>query len=167
MTRFCAVTAPALMLLYGILRFFDGLDDRRGGWLWDVGHVAFFVAMILFAILALLLRTPQRLSTAATAAVLFGAACFLWVIAGDLSDRFQSAAPLPDVLQVIGPLLFQIGLLTLLVLRRLPWWSPALVLGGFVALAVDLDLLPLASLLVAAGLTPLSVPHPRALVDAA
>ncbi|MCA2216237.1 hypothetical protein [Jidongwangia harbinensis] len=157
MTRFCAVTAPALMLLYGVLRFFDGLDDVRGGWLWDVGHVAFFVAMILFAVLALRLRTPSALSNAATAAVLIGAACFLWVIAGDLSEGFQSAAPLPGPLQLIGPLLFQFGLLTLLVLRRLPWWSPALVLGGFVALAVNLDLLPLASLLVWAGLAPLAV----------
>jgi hypothetical protein len=157
MTRFCAVTAPALMLFYGVLRFFDGLDDVRGGWLWDVGHVAFAVAMILFAVLALRLRTPSAVSNAATGAVLFGAACFLWVIAGDLSEDFQTAAPLPDALQLIGPLLFQLGLLTLLVLRRLPWWSPALVLGGFVALAVNLDLLPLASLLVWAGLASLVV----------
>ncbi len=166
MTRFCAVTGPALMLLYGVLRFFDGLDDRRGGWLWDVGHVAFFVAVVLFAVLAVRLRTPAPLSTAATAAVLFGAACFLWVIAGDLSDRFEEAAPLPGVLQLIGPLLFQFGLLTLLVLRGLPWWSPALVLGGFVALAVNLDLLPLASLLVGAGLAPLAVSSPRERVTA-
>jgi hypothetical protein len=45
-----------------------------------------------------------------------GAACFLWVIAGDLSAAFRDAAPLPGVLEAAGPALFQVGLLSLLVL---------------------------------------------------
>lgn len=49
--------------------------------------------------------------------------------------------------------------MTLLVLRvvarRLPSWSPVLVLLGFVSIAVNLDLLPLGALLILAGLLPL------------
>jgi hypothetical protein len=156
MTRFCAAAAPAFLLLYGVLRFVDGLDGDRGdGLAWDAGHVSFFIGIVLFAVLAVSLRLPGPLATAATAAAIFGAGCFLWVIAGDLSGSFHDTAPLPGLLRIIGPLLFQLGLLTLLVLKRVPVWSPALVLAGFVAIAVNLDLLPLAAILVGLGLVPL------------
>jgi hypothetical protein len=158
------------MVAYGILRWIDGLDGhRKGGPAWNVGHVAFFAAIVLFAVLAVGLRrsvvadAPGRgmLAGVAAGAVLVGAACFLWVIAGDLSGAFRDAAPLPGVLAAAGPALFQAGLLTLLVLlvvaRRLPVWSPVLVLVGFVGIAASLDLLPVASLAVAAGLAPLVV----------
>lgn len=166
MTRFCALTAPALMLLYGLCRFADGRDGARGnGIAWDVGHVAFFAAIVLFAVLFARLGRelprPRPLIAAATVAVLAGAGCFLWVIAGDLSDGFRSAAPLPEALETAGPLLFQLGALTVLirhvVARRLPVWSPVLVLLGFGSVAVSLDLLPLSALLVGAGLAPLAV----------
>ena len=169
LVRFCAFAAPALMLVYGLLRVVDGLDgDRHNGPAWDVGHVAFFIAIVLFAVLAVALRKLDRpavtwqrvLVDAATAGVLAGAVCFNWVIAGDLSEDFQSAAPLPDALQLIGPALFQIGLLILLVrlvpAGRLPAWSPVLVLLGFAAIAVSLDLLPVGSLLVLLALLPLA-----------
>lgn len=55
---------------------------------------------------------------------------------------------------------FELGLLTLLVrlvVRRLaPWWSPVLVLLGFVPIAVNLDLLPLGALVILAGLVPVA-----------
>jgi len=105
---------------------------------------------------------PRWLMNAATAAALAGAGCFLWVIAGDLSPALHDAAPLPDALQLIGPLLFQLGALTLLVrlaaAGRLPVWSPALVLLAFVAIAVDLDLIPVAAVLLGGGLAPLARP---------
>jgi hypothetical protein len=93
----------------------------------------------------------------------FGAACFLWGIAGDVFVRFHDTAPVPGPLQLAGPLLFQVGMLTLLILlvtarpRRLPAWSPLLVLLGFVLIAVNLDLLPASALLILAGLAPLAV----------
>jgi hypothetical protein len=172
MTRFCAVAAPVLMLVYGILRWIDGLDGRRkGGPAWDLGHVAFFVAIVLFGVLAVQLgRIIRRESSgrrraaagAAMVAALFGVACFLWVILGDLFAGFRAAAPLPAPLEFAGPALFQIGLLTLLVLlvlaRRLSVWSPVLVLLGFAAIAASLDLLPVASVLVGVGLAPLTAP---------
>lgn len=161
MTRLIAWLAPALMLAYGVCRWSDGLDgDRGNGWAWDVGHVAFFFAIVLFAVLAERLRAalPSVLASAAVIATAAGALCFLLVIIHDLFDSFPN---LPGPLQVIGPVLFQLGLLTLLVLHvvagRLPWWSPVAVLLGFVAIPVSLDLLPLAAVLVGAGLAPLWV----------
>ncbi|GAA3928043.1 hypothetical protein Aau02nite_40420 [Amorphoplanes auranticolor] len=158
------------MVVYGLLRVVDGLDgDRHNGPAWDVGHVAFFAAIVLFAVLAVALRgldrpaatAPRVLVEAATVATLFGAVCFLWVITGDLSADFRSAAPLPDALELIGPALFQIGLLILLVrlvlARRLPVWSPVLVLVGFAAIGVNLDLLPLGAVLVLVALLPLAL----------
>jgi hypothetical protein len=158
------------MFIYGVLRFIGGLDGHhKGGPAWDVGHVAFFAAMVLFAVLAVQLRNraPARqrtLATVAAAAAVLGAGCFLWVIAGDLSEGFHDRWPLPDPLQIAGPLLFVLGTLTLLILRmrdrRLPVWSPVLFLVGYLAISVSLDLLPLGSLLVLAGLLPLARPAP-------
>ena len=170
LVRSTAFAAPALMLVYGRLRVVDGLDgDRNNEPAWDLGHIAFFIAIVLFAVLAVALRAldrpagtaPRVLVDGATVAVLAGGFCFLWVIAGDLSESFQSAAPLPDPLQPAGPVLFEVGLLILLVrlvlARRLPAWSPVAVLAGFAAIAVDLDLLPLGSALVLAALFPLAL----------
>jgi hypothetical protein len=39
--------------------------------------------------------------------------------------------------------------------KRLPIWTPVLFLAGFVAVSVNLDLLPFGSLLVLGALTPL------------
>ena len=167
MTRIAAAAGPALMLLYGVLRWLDGADGtRKNGWEWDVGHVAFFAAIVLFGVLAVELARSLRgrVAWAAAAATLAGAACFLWVITGDLSESFQNAAPLPGPLEIAGPLLFQAGLLTLLGLsvarRGLPAWSPVLVLLGFVCIPVSLDLLPLAAVLVGAGLYPFAQARP-------
>jgi hypothetical protein len=169
--RLCAVAAPGLLLIYGLLRLVDGLDgDRGNGPAWDLGHLAFFVGIVLFAVLAVGLRGFARpavrsqrvLVDVAAAATVFGAGCFLWVITGDLFEKFSAAAPLPGPLELAGPLLFQAGLLILLgrlvVLRRLPVWSPVVMIVGFVALAASLDLLPLAALVIGAALLPLALP---------
>jgi hypothetical protein len=171
MTRLAAFAAPVLLLVYGLSRWADGLDgDRGNGLAWDAGHVAFFLAFVSLAALVIGLRRmtgrPPWLMNAAAAAALFGAGCFLWVIAGDLSPAFNDAAPLPEVLQLIGPVLFQLGALTLLVrlaaAGRLPFWTPALVLLAFVAIAVDLDLIPVAAVLLGAGLAPVAIRHETA-----
>lgn len=165
-----ALGAPTLLLLYGLLRLVDGLDGDHGpGWAWNVGHTLFLVAFVLFAVLLLGLRRLLRraaprqrpLTEAATALGLAGAAGFLWVILGDLFPRLSDAASLPDPAMALGPLLFQVGILTLLVQaatarpRLLPGWSPVLVLLGFLPIAVNLDLLPLGAALILGGLLPL------------
>ncbi|SNY41386.1 hypothetical protein [Paractinoplanes atraurantiacus] len=175
--RLMAVVAPLLMLCYGLLRWVDGWDgDRGNGPAWDVGHVAFFAAMVLFAVLAVQMRglvvarrpAPGRAvstvaSTAAGAAV-FGVGCFLWVIIGDLFDSFRESVPLPDALETTGPALFGLGVVVLMGLlagaRRLPWWSPALFLAGFLAIPVDLDLLPFAAATILIAFLPLARPAP-------
>jgi hypothetical protein len=157
------VGAPVLLFVYGTLRLVDGRDGHhdKDGALWNVGHVCFFVAFVLLGALTLHLYRMLRgrlALTAATAGV-FGAACFLWVIVGDL---FPSFPELPDALQLAGPALFQVGMLVLLVLlvlaRRAPWWSPALIVAAFAAIGVNLDLIPLAAVLLLAGLLPLGRP---------
>ena len=121
------------------------------------------LAGLMVGVRALVVTAAPRqreLATAAMIAALLGAACFLWVILGDL---FSSVASLPDALQLIGPLLFQVGALTLLTQlvlarpRRLPVWSLVLLFAGFLAIGADLDLLPLGALLIGAGLAPLAV----------
>jgi hypothetical protein len=169
--RFSALVAPLLLFAYGLLRFIDGLDGhRKNGPAWDVGHVCFFVAMVLFAVLAAgVARTVRTaggahryVADAALVAAVLGAAAFLWVITGDLFASFPS---LPDALQAIGPALFQVGTLVLLIqlviARRLPVWSPVLVGVGFGGIAVSLDLIPIGAILILVGLLPIARPQQR------
>ncbi|MEU1087867.1 hypothetical protein ACFYPN_03300 [Streptomyces sp. NPDC005576] len=166
-----ALVAPLLLVLYGVLRLVDGLNGSHGpGLAWNLGHTFFFAGFLLFGVVTFPLRrlalaaTPRRRHAANAAAVvsLFGIACFLWVILGDLFAGLDTAAPLPGPLELAGPLAFQLGWLVLLVLpiaatpRSLPVWSPLLVLAGFLLFSVDLDLLPVGGLLVTAGLLPVA-----------
>ncbi|MGC1212143.1 MAG: hypothetical protein WA890_12860 [Micromonospora sp.] len=168
-----AVTASLLLLGYGILRLIDGLDGHRdkSGWAWMTGHSLFLLGIVLFAVVmvelrGLLLTTPLRkkaLTNVAAGAGVLGAVGFVWVILGDLFPRFADAAPPSDLVLFGGPLLFELGLLTLLVravvVRLLPIWAPVAVLVGFVAIAINLDLLPIGAALVFGGLLPLAGPR--------
>ena len=160
--RTFSLSAPLLLLLYGILRFFGSLDGHtRGGWTWTVGHLAFFLGMTLFAALAAVLwERAKVLSTIGVAASVFGVGCFLWVIAGDLNAGFRDRFPLPSALETAGPLCFLLGMILLLSIRvadgRVPWWSPALFLAGFLAISVNLDLLPLAAVVVLVSMVPVA-----------
>jgi hypothetical protein len=170
--RSTAVLAPLFLLTYGILRWIDGWDgDRGGGPAWNIGHVAFFIGMVLFAVLAFQIRatlpTRRTLATIAAAATAFGAACFCWVIIGDLSRWFHDNLPLPGFLNPLGPALFGLGMLTLLGLLvangRLPRWSPILFLAGYVSISVQLDLLPFAAAMILVAFLPLALnPAPAA-----
>ncbi|TDB81391.1 hypothetical protein [Micromonospora sp. KC721] len=167
--RLPALAAPLLLLVYGLFRVADGLDgDRGNGWAWDVGHVAFGLGILCFAVLAVRLRGVLRpaglraMLETATVATLLGAAGFLWVIGYDLFPDLEDVAVIPGPVFILGPALFELGLLALLVRavvvrpRLLPAWSPVLALVGFVAIAVNLDLLPLGAALVLVGLLPLA-----------
>ena len=164
-----ALAAALLLLGYGLLRTVDRLDGHsdKGAWAWNTGHTLFLVGVLAFGAVIVglhgLLRTVsprlRAVDDVAAVAGLVGAAAFIWVILGDLFPRFAEAVPPPDVVLLGGPMLFELGLLVLLVravvLRLLPVWGPVLVLAGFVAIAVDLDLLPVGAALVFGGLFPL------------
>jgi hypothetical protein len=165
-----ATGAPILIFLYGLLRLIDVMDGNPNhGLVWSLGHVLFFIAFFLFGSLTVELRRlvpvktkpAQVVAYLSMAASLFGAACFLWGILGDLFTRLHNIAPLPGSLEVVGPLLFQVGVLGLLVMlaatrpRRLPVWSPILVLIGFQLFAINLNLLPIGAPIILFGLSPL------------
>ncbi|MDG4856848.1 hypothetical protein P8605_01510 [Streptomyces sp. T-3] len=166
-----ALIAPLLLVLYGLLRLVDGLDGDHGpGLAWNLGHTLFFIGFVLFGVVTIRLRQlipaatmrARLVPNVAAAVSLFGVACFLWVILGDLFADLDTAAPLPEPLEMIGPLAFQLGWLTLLVMlvtakpRLLPAWSPLLVVAGFLMFAVNLDLMPIGALLLMAGLAPVA-----------
>ena len=174
LVRISALAAPVLLMFYGVLRLIDGLDGHHDrGLAWNLGHTLFFIGFVLLGCLLVGVRQlvpaagwARAVALGATIVGLVGVACFLWVIVGDLFAGFRRAAPLPGPLQSFGPVLFQLGALTLLILlavvrpRRIPGWSPVFVLGGFLLYTVDLDLIPVGSLLVLAGLAPLAVARP-------
>ena len=130
--RSITIAAPMLLLGYGVARFLDGLNGtRHDGPAWTVGHVLFFAGIALFAVQATALaqraREHRALASAALVPTYLGALCFLWVITGDLVAGFPE---LPGIAGGIGPVLFGIGMTTLLtvhaVARRLPYWCPAM-----------------------------------------
>jgi hypothetical protein len=162
--RIAAIGAPAFLFLYGVLR----LVDSGRGFGWNLSHTLFLVAFVLLGGLVVGLRrlvpTPARparvVADLAMVAGVFGAACFIWGILGDLFASLHDSAPVPGPLQAVGPLLFQVGVLGLLVLlvvaRRLPIWTPVLVLAGFLLFAINLDLIPIGAVILLCGLSPLA-----------
>ncbi|SDT48108.1 hypothetical protein [Actinoplanes derwentensis] len=168
--RHAAVDAPVLLLVYGLIRLFDGLNGSPspGSLVWNVGHLAFFVGMVLFGLLSVTVRElvppgTRPVATVAAASTIAGVACFLWMITGDLAPALHEISPLPAVLATAGPLLFALGLLTALGLlvaaRQVPTWSPLLFGAGVAAVIIDLSFLPFAALIVLAALAPLARPH--------
>ena len=182
MTAYSFAAAPALMFGYGVLRLLDGRDGTYGpGWLWTVGHLMFLVALLLFVVVLATLRRLRgggRWATAALVAGLIGLVPFVRTIVIDIvvgiraddkpemrqmsRDYGNTPSWLPDAaLDLLGPILFQVGLVTLLALlafarpRLLPWWSPVAAFAGFVTVGASLDLLPLAAALFGVALFPL------------
>jgi hypothetical protein len=170
-TRLFCLLIPVLLLMYGVLRLIDGMDGHHGpGVAWDLGHTFFLGSFLLLGAFVVMLRrlvparTARTRAAANTAAVagVFGAVCFVWVILGDLFPRFADSASLPGPLEMVGPLAFELGMVALMTMlaaarpRQLPVWSPVLVLASFALITVSLDLIPLAALVLMAGLTPLA-----------
>jgi hypothetical protein len=168
--RIAVIGAPLLIFLYGLLRLIDVMfGNQSHGFLWNLGHILFFIAFVLLSVLTVELRRlvsvktkpVQIIAYRAMIASLFGIACFLWGILGDLFEYLQNNVPVPKPLMIAGPLLFQIGILVLLVMlvtlrpRRLPFWSPILLFAGFLLFAINLNLLPVGALFILFGLLPL------------
>jgi hypothetical protein len=166
--RHAAVDAPILLLAYGLLRLIDGLDGTYGESLaWNLAHLALFASMVLFGVLATAVRPlvpagARPLAALAAVATVAGTACFLWTATGLLSTAFGEATPVPAPLRIAGPLLFSLGMLTLLGLLvaagHAPAWSPLLFGAGIAATLIDADSLPAGALILLAALAPLARP---------
>ncbi|MET9396733.1 hypothetical protein [Kitasatospora sp. NPDC002965] len=183
-TPFAVIGGPVLMALYGGIRLLDGSRDPGAGWL--VGHGLMLAGLVLFApVLVALERWPAPHRTAAgrvAARAALGVASaglaasvvqividlYVGAVAVDKADQhrlFDSVQSHPGVVPVVysvGPLLFYVGLLALLVAgtvgraRTLRWWSPVLVLAGTVLTAADLALIPVAAGCYLVALAPLA-----------
>ncbi|MEU8074818.1 hypothetical protein AB0B31_05160 [Catellatospora citrea] len=171
------IAAPLLLAAYGLVRLVGKSDGVYGPGLdWQAAHLLALAGVILFvpAVLhlgSLLPRGPWRSGTVAVtligavaSMVQFGADIVFALRADDkagmqaLSGEFGDIPGVDLVVYQVGPQLFFVGLLVLTILaaraRRLPWWSPVVLLVGIVAPPVSLDLLPLSGLLILAALWP-------------
>ncbi|MFC5261535.1 hypothetical protein ACFPJ1_05370 [Kribbella qitaiheensis] len=178
------VAAPLLFIAYGIIRWIDGADGDHGpGLAWTIGHLLFLTGFALYAVALFALRgllaRARGVSLVALVAGLVGVAAFLRVIVidlivgfraddhaamsvvGDEYDRWPGDLGLYETLYTVGPLLFLAGLLTLAILltreRRLPIWSPVLLVLGFITITINLDLMPLGGAFLLVALLPLDL----------
>ncbi|MFE5805790.1 hypothetical protein [Streptomyces sp. NPDC056491] len=183
LTRAAFVTAPLCMLVYGLIRLSD--PDHGPGAAWTAGHIALLAGVLQFALILPALhrmtgpaRGAGRLGAAA--ATLLGLAGMLALTAqavidlvvgfraadrpemSRLFDEIQSHPGVLPAVYTVGPVLFYVGLLWLLVhlsvQRRVSPWRPVMVLLGTATTAVSLDLLPLGALFFTAALLPRSLP---------
>ncbi|MDJ0386262.1 hypothetical protein [Streptomyces sp. G-G2] len=178
--RAAFIAAPLCMLAYGAIRLSD--PDHGPGPAWTGGHLALITGVLLFtAIFPGLLRLSEptagtaRLSARAAVVVgLLGVASVtaqgvIDLVVGFRADDkagmtalFHDVQAYPGVLPVVytvGPVLFYVGLLWLMVQlavqRRIRVWRPALVLLGTGVMAASLDLLPLGAVFFLVALSPL------------
>ncbi|MEV4278925.1 hypothetical protein [Actinoplanes xinjiangensis] len=168
--RRAAVGAPMLLLAYGLLRLLGGLDGTyRQGLAWNLALPALFASMVLFGVLAAAVRPlvpsgARAAAALAAVATVAGTVCFVWAATGLLSTAAGEAAPTP--VRIAGPLLFSLGMLTILGLlvaaRHAPAWSPLLFGAGIAAMLIDADSLAPAALILLAALAPLARPSARA-----
>lgn len=176
------LAAPGFLFAYGVCYLLDGLQGFHGpGLYWTVGHVFFVLAFIAFIIAAWELGgragdgAMGRFAAGAAFLTITGAAVFVRVggidlVTGILAPNHGAMAPIsaqlnewPDAALLywwrLGPLVFQAGLMSLLVIMvfvgRLPWWSPIAVLLGFLAIAYSLNLLVIGAASIGIGFFPI------------
>ncbi|MET8697610.1 hypothetical protein ABZW10_01855 [Kitasatospora sp. NPDC004723] len=174
-TSFAVVAAPVLMALYGGIRLLEGSREPGPGWL--VGHGLMLLGLLLFGpVLAALGRGRGAVGRAAAGVAFAGLAAslgqigidlYVGAVAVDKADQqrlFDVVQSRPGVLPAfysVGPMLFYVGLLALLVIaatgagRVLRWWSPVLMLAGTVLTAADLAFIPVAAGCYLVALAPL------------
>jgi len=179
------VVAPALMIVYGLVRLLDGLDGQYGpGLLWTLGHLAFLVALFLFGFVVFAARRMiggGMVATIATVVGVAGLVCSIAQIGIDIvvglaaddkaamRQMFGEVQDVPGVALAVygpGPALFYVGLLTLFVhlavVRAVAPWAPVALLLAIGLAVASLDLLPVAGLLILVALMALARRAPAA-----
>jgi hypothetical protein len=193
-TRPAFIAAPLLVLAYGVIRIFDGLDGSRGpGLAWTTGHLAFLAALVLFIVIfrdMWRMLDRNRLATAGLVVGLVGIACAFAQFAIDIVVGFMAAdhdAMSPLFMQVkevpglslavydAGPFLFYAAQLALVIQlatrKQVKIWTPILVLLDFTLPVITKDLIPVGAICMLVSFWPLarrSTPAParHALVHA-
>ena len=150
-TRPAYLAAPALAMVYGVLRVVDGFDGSRGpGPAWTLGHLAFMGALVLFAVIfrdMWVMLGRNRVATGILVAGLAGIAFAFVQFAidivvgfmaadheamGPLFDQVQAVPGVPLLVYQAGPILFYLAQLALVVhlavRRQVKVWVPVLVL---------------------------------------
>ncbi|MFE4604851.1 hypothetical protein ACFRKE_28785, partial [Kitasatospora indigofera] len=182
-TGVASIAAPALLGLYGGIRLLDG--SRAPGPGWTAGHLALLAGLLLFVPVFAGLRrlaAPRRPAGRAAANLAAGLAhagllasagqtvidLYVGARAADraeqnqLFERIQGHPGVLPAFYTVGPVLFYLGLLALLVVlaagraRPVPVWSPVLVLAGTGLMAADLDFITVGAALWLAALAPLA-----------
>ncbi|WP_344650361.1 hypothetical protein [Cryptosporangium japonicum] len=161
--RLTYLAPPFLVAAYGVVRLVDGLDGSHGpGPAWTIGHVLFLVALLGFGWVAVDLWRRLRTVPAlvAAAATLLGLAAFVHTVVVDLlvgagaadraemNLRYQDHDTPLDPVAPLYPLGFTVLVLLFAIAARRAYWSPVLVLVGYLAIVANLDLLPIAGLLI-------------------
>ncbi|MFV5993856.1 hypothetical protein ACNPQM_15730 [Streptomyces sp. NPDC056231] len=184
MVRTVFLAGPALMAGYGAVRLTGrAVGDYGPGVWWTVAHLLFLAGVTVFVPVFLELRKLAvvrggrrvAVETAAWAGLLGAAALvvqavidlavgFLTVDKTAMNDMFGRVQDVPGVMPLVYtavPMLFWLGLLTLVTLlaffRRddVKGWAPVLVLAGIVLAAMTLDLLPVGAVCLGAALLPM------------
>jgi hypothetical protein len=177
------IVAPLLVLGYGSLRLLGGPTHGPGP-VWTVSHLMFLGAFVAFGVALPGVRglVGGRGLGARWGANVVAALSGLGVLSGlgqtvidlvvgagasdragmnTLYGRVYANGVLAAAFQQVGPILFFVGMPVLVILlatlrpRRVRAYAPVAVTVGMVLPSVDLDLLPVAALLMAAGLVPL------------
>jgi hypothetical protein len=182
--RFALPAGPLFMLAYGLIRLSD--PDHGPGLAWSSGHLALIAGVVCFGVTFLSLRrlarpatTVARISTGtATALGLVGtlavvAQAVIDLVVGfrstdragmnRLFEQIQSHPGVQPAVYSVGPLLFYVGMIWLVVelaaRRRISPWCPALVVVGTVTMSVSLELIPVGAVLFGAAFLPLTRPQ--------
>ncbi|WP_392893061.1 hypothetical protein [Streptomyces sp. LN699] len=180
LTRLSFVAAPLLLVVYGSIRLLAPAS-KEPGMAWTVGHFAFLGGVLFLAWVCEGLRRAavasagparRRMVRTAWVVALAGVAAasaqavidiYVGIRAADkpeMSDMFDRVQSVPGVLPVVYtvvPLFLYLGMIALLVTLKGPGIIRSLVLFvlGTVAIAVNLDFLPLGGLCYLLAFSPL------------
>ncbi|WP_336210881.1 hypothetical protein [Nonomuraea sp. LPB2021202275-12-8] len=173
------LAAPALALVYGVLRVVDGFDGVRGpGPAWTLGHLAFMGALVLFIAVFRDMWGMLGRGRVATVTLVVGLAGIAFtfvqfaidIVVGFMAADHEAMGPLFDQVQAVpgvsllvyeaGPILFYVAQLALVihlaVQRQVRLWVPVLVLLQVLLPFASLDLIPVGSLLAMVAFLPLA-----------
>ncbi|MEV6277876.1 hypothetical protein [Nocardia sp. NPDC051832] len=176
------VSAPLCIAGYGVIRLAGRADGHYGpGPDWQAAHLFGLLGMVLFIPVVLNLGRelpPSRWRDGVVALTLAGLGGTIVQFTADisfaalaankadmarLSNQFSDLPGVRPLVYTVVPQLFFLGLVVLAVLlvigKKLPKWSPPLLLAGILLSVFSLDFLPLTGAAILLALLPLAEPN--------